>query len=291
MKEQMNLDITPKKDIVFKRLFGSKGNEEILKDFLESILDTKIESLVLDLNTELLPEFYDGKQTRVDVRTKLIDGTEVNIEIQSDPKKYSDDRCLQHWSKIYSSTIRKGQNYTEARKTICIWIIDGKVYEEFDDVDSKWQIMNKKHMLTNHFNKLEFHIIELQKLRDSDKIKPSKKEFWLWFIDHTNEELVRMACENNDKIREAREQLEKIRADEELWDRIRLQEEFEYDQNTSLANARAEGEAKGRAEGEAKGKNKANKETAKRMLELGADIEFISKATGLSKEEIEELKM
>lgn len=100
-----------------------------------------------------------------------------------------------------------------------------------------------------------------------------------------------MACENNDKIREAREQLEKIRADEELWDRIRLQEEFEYDQNTSLANARAEGEAKGRAEGEAKGKNKANKETAKRMLELGADIEFISKATGLSKEEIEELKM
>ena len=137
-------------------------------------------------------------------------------------------------------------------------------------------------MLTNHFNKLEFHIIELQKLRDSDKIKPSKKEFWLWFIDHTNEELVKMACENNDRIKEAREQLDKIRADEELWDRIRLQEEFEFDQNTSLANARAEGEAKGKSE--------ANKETAKRMLELGLEIEIIEKATGLSKEEILRLK-
>ena len=39
MNEKINLDITPKKDIVFKRLFGSKGNEEILKDFLESILE------------------------------------------------------------------------------------------------------------------------------------------------------------------------------------------------------------------------------------------------------------
>ena len=67
-----------------------------MKDLLESILDIEIDSLILDLNTEMLPDFYDGKQTRIDVRTKLKDGTEINIEIQSDPKKYSDDRCLQH---------------------------------------------------------------------------------------------------------------------------------------------------------------------------------------------------
>ena len=277
-KSLINLDITPKKDIVFKKIFGSKGNEGILKDFLESILEVKIDSLTLDLNTELLPEFYEGKQTRVDVRARLADGTEINIEIQSDPKKYSDDRCLQHWSRIYANTIKKGEKYTNLSKTICIWIIDGIVYKEFDDVDSKWQIMNKKYMLTNHFNKLEFYIIELKKLKDFDKIKSSKKEFWLWFIDHTNGEMVRMACENNDRIKEAREQLDKIRADEELMDKIRLQEEFEWDQNTSLANAREEGEAK------------ANKETAKKMLELNLEIEIIEKSTGLSKEEILKLK-
>ena len=73
-----------------------------------------------------------------------------------------------------------------------------------------------------------------------------------------------------------------------------LQEEFEFDQNTSLANAKAEGEVKGRAEGraegKAEGKNEANEETAKRMLELGLEIEIIEKATGLSKEEILRLK-
>jgi len=35
---------------------------------------------------------------------------------------------------------------------------------------------------------------------------------------------------------------------------------------------------------------KAHKEDAQRMLEMGADISFISKATGLSVEQIQELK-
>ena len=76
--------LTPKNDIIFKRIFGTKGNEGILKDFLEAILDIKIEYLELDLNTELLPEFLDGKRSCVDVRTRLSDGTEVNIEMQVD---------------------------------------------------------------------------------------------------------------------------------------------------------------------------------------------------------------
>ena len=29
--------ITPQNDIIFKKIFGTKGNEGILKDFLESI--------------------------------------------------------------------------------------------------------------------------------------------------------------------------------------------------------------------------------------------------------------
>ena len=275
---KINLDITPKRDIVFKRIFGSKGNEGILKDFLESILEMKIDSLTLDLNTELLPEFYEGKQSRVDVRTRLSDGTEVNIEMQMNTSEYSDSRCLQHWSKIYSNTLEKGEKYTSLRKTICIWLLDGTIFNEFDDIDSKWQIMNKKHMLTNHFNDLEIYIIELKKLRDSDKIKESKKNFWLWFIDHTNKERVEMACVSNERIKEAREQLDKIRADKELMERIRLEEAYETDRITSLANAREEGEVK------------AKRETAKNMLELGAEVEFISKATGLSVEEIEKLK-
>ena len=38
----INSDVTPKNDIAFKQLFGSKGSESMLKDFLESILEIQI---------------------------------------------------------------------------------------------------------------------------------------------------------------------------------------------------------------------------------------------------------
>lgn len=57
-------------------------------------------------------------------------------------------------------------------------------------------------------------------------------------------------------------------------ERIRLEEAYEMDYNTEINQARREGE------------RKAKEETAKKMIELGAEIDFISKATGLIIEEI-----
>lgn len=225
-----------------------------------------------------MPDFLDGKKSRVDVRTRLSDGTEVNIEMQVDTAKYNDKRCLQHWSKIYNNTIKKGEDYSKLRKTICIWILDGEIYKEFEDIDSKWQIANLKYGLDTYFKDLEIHIIELKKLRKSAKLKESKKNFWLWFIDHTNEELVNMSTVSNERIREAREQLDKIQSDPELMERIRLEEAYEMDVAMSINQAKKEGKIEEKIE------------TAKKMLKLGTDIDFISEVTGLTPKEIEELK-
>ena len=70
MKENIGR-ITPKNDRVFKRLFGNVGSEEILKDFLESILDISIKTVKLGLNTELIADNYDGKDSVLDVRAVL----------------------------------------------------------------------------------------------------------------------------------------------------------------------------------------------------------------------------
>lgn len=291
----VNEHITPKNDIVFKKIFGSKGNEKILQDFLESILDIKIGSLILDLSTELLPEFYNRKQSRVDVRTILLDGTEVNIEMQIDISKYSDQRCLQHWSKLYSNSLKSGKSYKKLHKTICIWILDGNVFEGFSDFHSKWEIANLKHGISNRFNELEFHMIELNKFRNDDIMKKSKKKFWLWFIDHSNGEMLKMAYVSNERIREAREQLDKIRSDPALMERIRLEEAYEWDVETAKEQAKIDGHAEGRAEGKAEGITegieKQKKETAIKMIKKEMKAELISELTELSIEEIEKIKL
>ena len=53
--------LTPKNDIIFKKLFGKRGNEEIVKDFLEAILDIKIRSVELGKETQLLSDKIDER--------------------------------------------------------------------------------------------------------------------------------------------------------------------------------------------------------------------------------------
>ena len=57
-----------------------------------------------------------------------------------------------------------------------------------------------------------------------------------------------------------------------------------------MSDARREGMAEGRAEGRAKGRAEARTEIAKRMLNMGYSLQFISEATTLSIEQIEKLK-
>ena len=291
--EAIKNGITPKNDIIFKRIFGHKGNEEILKDLLEGILEIKIKNVKLDLATEMLPDFYRGKSSRLDVRSELEDGTIVNVEIQTDMRGYSEKRDLGYWSELYTNSLEKGKDYTDAKKTICIWILDGEVYD-FEKYHSKWVIAEKELGKTRYFKDFEIHVIELKKFRKLDIIKPKKKEFWLWFIDHTREELVKMACYSNEEVRKAKEEYDRITADKELMSLVIAEKIDEWDKNAMIRIAREEGiergMKKGIKKGMEKGKQEANIETAKKMLELGAEIEFIEKATGLKRGEILKLK-
>ena len=94
-----------------------------------------------------------------------------------------------------------------------------------------------------------------------------------------------------EEIRKAKAEYEKMIEDNEAVKYLLMQEEIaEMDRAQMRSNAREEGLAEGRAEGRAEGGKEAKMETAKKMLELGAEIEFIEKVTGITKEEIEKLK-
>lgn len=280
-KEEILSKITPKNDIIFKKIFGSKGNEEILKDFLESILDIKIEFLTVEVGTELLPEFLDKKLSRLDVRAKLNNGTFVNIEVQTNMYGYSDKRNLAYWSKAYLEQFKSGDDYSKANKTICIWILDGKVYD-FPKYHSKWKVTEIENKEEIYLDDFEIHVIELKKFREEDIMEPKKKEFWLWFIDHTKKEMVEMSY-SLEEIRKAKAEYEKMIEDNPEIQHLLIREEFaRWDEQHRRALAEKEGMEKGKKE--------AQKETAKKMLAKGMDIETIIELTGLTEKEILDLK-
>ena len=79
--EQTKLPIT--NDYIFKKIFSKKGNETILKDFLISILQIKIEKIKVQSEVTLEKELEKNKLGRLDILAVLDDNTLVNIEVQS----------------------------------------------------------------------------------------------------------------------------------------------------------------------------------------------------------------
>ena len=92
-----------------------------------------------------------------------------------------------------------------------------------------------------------------------------------------------MASKENKLIENVVEDLDTMSADEnERFEAFKRKVAI-WESNMLKQEGLEEGEAKGRAEGEAKKQN----EIAKKMKDEGAEIEFIVRVTGLTKEEVE----
>ena len=92
--------------------------------------------------------------------------------------------------------------------------------------------------------------------------------------------------EENKNIKKAIDELEQVSGNARLRRIAELKEKYIRDEQSSIEYAQDEGFK----HGEAKGKKEQKIEIAKNMLKENSSIEFISKVTGLSREEIETLK-
>ena len=95
MEKSLNLT----NDILFKRVFGKKGNEDILKELLESILNIKIKEITVNKDVTLDVENLDGKIGIMDITAKLNNNVMVNIEMQVENEYNIVERSLFYWSR------------------------------------------------------------------------------------------------------------------------------------------------------------------------------------------------
>ena len=116
------------------------------------------------------------------------------------------------------------------------------------------------------------------------------KNIWLDFLLEPEGKEVLEAMKECKEVEEARKKWRKITADEVIRDRALRLEIAELDRNTDLYYARESGIEVGREEGYAQGIRENNITIAKKMLEQKLDIDIIIKTTGLTKEEVENLK-
>ena len=286
-EERMQLTV----DYAFKRVFGKNGNESILKDLLESILNIEIKSITIQ-NPEIPKNMRDGKVGVLDVRAELNGDEITEVEMQVQDQHNIDKRSPTYLTKIYSDQLKEGEQYIEVKKVVVINILNFDYYKrnsyhsvarmmfeeskENEKVDLGY-IVEDKYATKD----LEMHFIELPKFRKKDPDMSNKLEQWLCLICN-EEDKIKMAESKNEEIEKAKKELEKLAMNPEDRELYELRLKAIRDE----MNIRYSGYIDGMAEGKAEEKT----QIARNLLKENVNIEFISKVTGLNPEEIEKLK-
>lgn len=260
-------------DVIFQRIFGKARNERITKKFLERILGIEIEGLSLDTNKRLIGEELDDKIGRLDVKAKLSDGTKVTIEMQVSNYKAMPERLLYYWAQTYIADLKRGDKYKTLDKTISILISLRNLsrLKGIEEGHTKWNICEMNHKNIELTDRLEIHIIELNKLQSEKDIK---KIDWFNFIKG---EKIDMRKDIDKELKEAIEELERITADPET-------RELYYQREKDLRDKISEIE-----EGREEGREEVKREIVLNMYKRNIQIKDICELTNITKEEVERI--
>ncbi|WP_160679830.1 Rpn family recombination-promoting nuclease/putative transposase [Clostridium sp. C8-1-8] len=90
--------VKPLNDFIFKKVFGEKGNEDILISFINAVLKRTRKEPIVEIeiidNKQLTKDVILDKTGIIDVRAKTLTGDHVDIEVQLTNQGNMDKRTL-----------------------------------------------------------------------------------------------------------------------------------------------------------------------------------------------------
>lgn len=279
MTKRMN----PIVDFVFKRIFGTEENKDLLLSFLNATLkpeEGKQLKEIMLVDPHINADQVGDKASILDVRAKTKAGEQINIEVQLHNKYDMEKRSLYYWAKMYEGQLAEGEPYRNLKKTVTISIVDFS-YLPSKSYHSVFRLReDKEHFVLT--DNLEIHFLELPKLGVEHQETSDLLVKWLLFLKADSETKLEELAMSEPTIRKAVNVLEFLSQDAEARRLYEMREKALKDEANMIQGAKEEG----RTEGE---RQKAL-EIAREMLAEGDSPERVAKLTKLPLEEIEKLK-
>ena len=280
-------------DWAMKRLLRNKANFSVLEGLLTTLLGEKIVIQKL-LESESNQETEFDKYNRVDMLAEDSKGELILIEVQNNSEYAYFQRMLFGTSKLVTEYIERGDNYAKVRKVYSVNIVyfelgHGKDYvyhgkTEFRGIHTNDLLeltpFQRQTFKADAVSQLypEYYIL---KVNGFNQVAKSPLEEWIYYLN-TGEIPSNATAPGLD---EARQKLKLT-----MMTRDELSAYYRHLDNivilrNNIITEREEGRAEGRAEG---AMNKAI-EVARFLKASGSPIELIMGATGLTKEEIDNI--
>ena len=280
--------LNPKADLIFKLVFGE--HEDLMMSLLNALLPLDSDGQITSLEyvtPEMVPENPSKKNSIVDVRCTDQKGRQFIVEMQLHWNEGFKQRVVFNASKAVVKQLKKGEDYTLIQPVYSLnFINEGMFQPDTDEFYHDFAIVNVEHS-DRIIEGLRFVFVELPKFKPQSIAEKKMAVLWLRFLTEISEATEEAPVEllENEETRKALSIVEKsamsegqLYAYEQFWDAV-------VNERVLIRG----GFKMGMAQGEAIGIEKTNRKNALNFKKLGVDIETISKATGLTIEEIESL--
>ena len=237
-KAKDNFLMSPKVDYCFKELLAYS---EIRKGFIAAILNKDPEEIA---ETTLMPTILskdteDGKYGILDVRVRMKNGSQMDLEMQVAPFEFWNNRVIFYLSKMYAEQVKEGDKYKNLKPCIQVSILNFNLFHEdrtcfreiaFCDLTTKQK----------YTDLLEIYVLELKKLPPEQKEELLIIKWMRFLAAESREDFEKMAGEDN-YINEAYEDLQKLSADERKRLEYEARQKAIRDYDSQMSSSREEG--------------------------------------------------
>ena len=312
-------------DWAMKRLLRNKANFSVLEGLLTTLLGEKIVIQKL-LESESNQEDEYDKYNRVDMLAENSKGELVLIEVQNNNEYAYFQRMLFGTSKLVTEYINRGNNYDKVRKVYSVNIVYFSLGHGTDFIyhgKTEFRGIHQGDILElTPFQKQTFKVDAVSqlypeyyilKVNEFDQVAKSPLEEWIYYLN-TGEipsdatapgleearERLKLDSMTKDELSAYYRHLDNIvilrdniyteRAEGRMEGRVEGRiEGIAEGMAEGIVKGREEGREEGIAKGRVEGVRETNLDNARNLKKMGVDIDVISQATKLSKEEIEGL--
>jgi len=276
-----------KTDFAFKKVFGSEQSQDILISFLNAIIyidsPYKIQQVQI-VDPYSIPLLKGMKDTYVDIKAVLDNGSAVIIEMQVLNHAGFEKRILYNAAKNYSIQLKKGEDYTLLNPVIALTIADFTLFQNSTKLINRFKLIEKENLI-EYSDDIELIFVELPKFNKVEADLKTIQDKWLYFIQQA--ETLNFIPQNlNQELEKAFAIINEANLTEAELEAQHKRKDFIYMQKSAIKLATQ----KGHDTGLEQGINLGIIKVAKTMLDANMEISLIEQATGLSATEIQKLK-
>ncbi|MCK4763414.1 MAG: Rpn family recombination-promoting nuclease/putative transposase [Candidatus Aminicenantes bacterium] len=298
--------INPYTDFGFKKLFGEEASKDLLIDFLNQLLPAHHNIVTLTFkNPEQLGAARGDRRAIFDIHCENEKGDKFIVEMQKAKIKFFKDRSVFYTTFPIKEQAEKGDWDFKLNPVYCVAILDFKYDDDREQKSYMSSVQLKDQYCQTFYNKLTYIFVEMPRFTKPEHELENHFDKWLYFLKHMEDfdkipdilnekifikgfEIARIANFNEKQLIEYEDSLKKYRDLKGVVDTS-----FEEGEKIGLEKGIKKGIEKGIEKGKEEGIEIGRKEEriamAKKLKENGIEIEIIAQASGLSREEIENL--